>query len=95
VNKEVLAVVPAANDVVNRTRVFDPLFAWHEEEACRGAGNGSNLYILRLTPFCPSFCPSLLSFPFVLSSRRLPTDFAEVPFFARSLDFPDNISGYL
>ena len=53
VNKKVLTVVPAANDVVNRTRVFDPLFAWHEEEASRGAGDGSNLYILRLTPVEP------------------------------------------
>jgi|GEM_PF-3015285 len=50
VNKEVLAVIPPANDVVNRPRVFDPLFAWHEDEASRGAGDWSNLYILRLTP---------------------------------------------
>ncbi|MDQ8196502.1 hypothetical protein QEH59_18880, partial [Coraliomargarita sp. SDUM461004] len=30
---------------------FDPLFAWHENEASHGVGDWSNIYILRLTPF--------------------------------------------
>lgn len=53
VSKEVLAVVPAADDMVNGSWILDALLTWHEDEASHEAGDWSNLYILRLTPFVP------------------------------------------